>query len=154
MTLKRIKYKGTKKSLPNIHCDEVDMIYVTRTNRTAFREPSPLYLFTYNDDMYIGVCHLFKLNMFMYLNDLDNDFCEFYPGKKEFEILKELDPTYYLFDYDETMKGDLDEFSDYELDLIKNWNREITLRKLLDTEINVVPLNYKIRNNVKKEMIY
>ena len=115
MTLKRIKYKGTKKSLPNIHCDEVDMIYVTRTNRTAQK------------------------------------FC---PGKKEFEILKELDPTYYLFDYDETMKGDLDEFSDYELDLIKKWNREITLRKLLDTEINVVPLNYKIRNNVKKEMIY
>ena len=69
--------------------------------------------------MYIGVCHLFKLNMFTYLNDLDNDFCEFCPGKKEFEILKELDPTYYLFDYDETMKGDLDEFSDYELDLIK-----------------------------------
>lgn len=92
--------------------------------------------------------------MFTYLNDLDNDFCEFCPGKKEFEILKELDPTYYLFDYDETMKGDLDEFSDYELDLIKKWNREITLRKLLDTEINVVPLNYKIRNNVKKEMIY
>lgn len=59
-----------------------------------------------------------------------------------------------MFDYDETMKGDLDEFSDYELDLIKKWNREITLRKLLDTEINVVPLNYKIRNNVKKEMIY
>ena len=89
-----------------------------------------------------------------YLNDLDNDFCEFCPGKKEFEILKELDPTYYLFDYDETMKDDLDEFSDYELDLIKKWNREITLRKLLDTEINVVPLNYKIRNNAKKEMIY
>lgn len=86
--------------------------------------------------------------MFTYLNDLDNDFCEFCPGKKE------LDPTYYLFDYDETMKGNLDEFSDYELDLIKKWNREITLRKLLDTEINVVPLNYKIRNNVKKEMIY
>lgn len=62
MTLKRIKYKGTKKSLPNIHCDEVD--------------------------------------------------------------------------------------------LIKKWNREITLRKLLYTEINVVPLNYKIRNNAKKEMIY
>ena len=55
-----------------------------------------------------------------------------------------------MFDYDETMKGDLDEFSYYELDLIKKWNREITLRKLLDTEINVVPLNYKIRNNAKK----
>ena len=45
--------------------------------------------------------------------------------KKEFEILKELDPTYYLFDYDETMKGDLDEFSDYELDLIKKFKKII-----------------------------
>ena len=53
-------------------------------------------------------------------------------SQEEFEILKELDPTYYLFDYNETMKGDLDEFFYYELDLIKKWNREITLRKLLN----------------------
>lgn len=63
MTLNKVKYKGVEKSLPNIHCDEVDMIYITRTNGTAFQEPSPLYLFTYNDDMYIGVCHLFKLKI-------------------------------------------------------------------------------------------
>lgn len=63
--------------------------------------------------------------------DLDNNFSELCPGELEFLILEELDPTYYLFDYDKTMQGDLDEFSDYELDLIKNWNRELTLNKLL-----------------------
>ena len=48
------------------------------------------------------------------------------------------------------MKGDLDEFSDNELSILKKWNREINLKKLLDTEIKAVPLHYKIRNNVKK----
>lgn len=131
MTLNKVKYKGVEKSLPNISVDYVDMIYVTTTDRSAFNEPYPLYLFAYNNDIYIGICPLFKLSLFSDYEDLDSNFSSFSPGKLEFEILEGLDPTYYLFDYDKTMQGDLDEFSDYELDLIKNWNREITLRKLL-----------------------
>lgn len=131
MTLNKQKYKGVEKNLPNINIDEVDMIYVTKTDTLAFQESSPMFLFAYQNNIYIGICHLFKLSLFSDFEDLDNNFSELCPGELEFLILEELDPTYYLFDYDKTMQGDLDEFSDYELDLIKNWNRELTLNKLL-----------------------
>ena len=104
MTLKRIKYKGTKKSLPNIHCDEVDMIYVTKTSPVSFQESSPMFLFAYQNNIYIGICHLFKLALFSDFEDLDSNFSELCPGELEFLILEELDPTYYLFDHDKTIQ--------------------------------------------------
>ena len=64
---------------------------------------------------------------------LDNQitFNSFFPGKMEFDYLKGMNPTFYKLDYQETLKGDLDEFSEYELDLLKEWNRELSIIKLL-----------------------
>lgn len=63
MTLNKQKYKGVEKSLPNINIDEVDMIYVTKTDTLAFQESSPMFLFAYQNNIYIGICHLFKLSL-------------------------------------------------------------------------------------------
>ena len=82
MTLNKQKYKGVEKSLPNINIDEIDMIYVTKTSPVSFQESSPMFLFAYQNNIYIGICHLFKLNMFTHLNDLDNDFCDSVQVKK------------------------------------------------------------------------
>ena len=42
-----------------------------------------------------------------------------------------MNPTYYKLDYQNTINQDLGDFSDFELDLLKEWNRELIITKLL-----------------------
>lgn len=129
------KYKG---HLANIspEWEDVNLFLITEST-SDFRKnakSSPLFLFIYENDIYIGICD-YKFHFLENFDDftLDNQitFNSFFPGKMEFDYLKGMNPTFYKLDYQETLKGDLDEFSEYELDLLKEWNRELSIIKLL-----------------------
>ena len=61
-----------------------------------------------------------------------NIFNSFLPTENEFNHLKEMNTSYYKLDYQKTInQEDLVDFSDYELELLKEWNRELNINKLL-----------------------
>ncbi len=151
--LKYCQFKGTRANI-NPRVDNSGIILICKTLEliTLFKvdAPSPVFVIIHKEKMYFGICNNFKFTLFDDFTHLHLKFNEMQPSIFEFRLLNDLEPDYYLLDYNETMKGDLDEFSDNELSILKKWNREINLKKLLDTEIKAVPLYYKIRNNVKK----
>jgi len=129
------KYKGHLIEI-SPEWEEVNLFLITEST-SDFRKnvkSSPLFLFIYENDIYIGICD-YEFHFLENFEDftLDNQiiFNSFFPGKMEFDYLKGMNPTFYKLDYQETLKGDLDEFSEYELDLLKEWNRELSVIKLL-----------------------
>lgn len=60
-------------------------------------------------------------------------FNEYQPGEYEFKHLLLIGTsTYFKLNYTKTMDGDLDEFSENEINMLKKWNRESILRKVLN----------------------
>ena len=116
--------------------EDINLLFITTTNSKFSLDikKRPLSLFIYENDIYFCLCE-YEFNFLESFEDfrIDDDqyFNSFDPDKSEFEYLKKLLPTYYKLNYNETLKGNLDDFTESELELIKEWNRELNLYKLL-----------------------
>lgn len=138
--MNHIKYKGNKIYFTP-ETSKVEIHFITETDSISTKrsldkyEKRPVFLFTYEDNMYFGICNY----VFGFLETTDDwehsdgdYFRRFNPGIKEYLYLMNLDPTFYTFNYERTiLKGNLDYFSDYELGIIKQIHRDIYLSKLL-----------------------
>lgn len=130
------KYQGNIVEI-NPLWENVKLLFITTTtsNFSLDVKPKPLFLFIYENNLYFGICD-YEFQFLQSYEDftMENEqtFNSFFPNSEEFIYLKDMNPTYYKLDYQKTInKEDLGDFSDYELDLLKKWNRELSINKLL-----------------------
>lgn len=129
------KYKGTIVNIDPLW-EDVKVLFVSTTT-ADFRldiRPKPQFLFIYDNSLHFGICDYvfeFLQNYEDIIMDNQEVFNSFFPKKSEFEHLKKLNTVYYKLNYNETINQDLGDFSDYELELLKEWNRELVINKLL-----------------------
>ena len=129
------KYQGNIVKIDPLW-ENVKLLFITTTtsNFSLDVKPKPLFLFIYEDSLHFGICDYvfgFLENYEDFTMENQQVFNSFFPKSEEFNFLKALAPTYYKLDYQKTINQDLGEFSDYELDLLKEWNRELSIKKLL-----------------------
>lgn len=129
------KYQGNIVEINPIW-EDVRLLFITTTisNFSLNVKEQPLFLFIYENSLHFGICDYgfgFLENYEDFTMENKETFNSFFPKSEEFNFLKGLNPTYYKLDYQKTINQDLGEFSDYELDLLKKWNREISINKLL-----------------------
>jgi hypothetical protein len=130
--MKNSKYKGKKINInPNRYNTEI--IFMTSEKFQVFQ--IPIFLIVFENKMYFAKCN-YRMHLLEIFTDWEHNdgtsFNPFQPGQKEFDFLTKLNPTYYSFDYNETIKGNLDEFSIYEADIIKRFNRQCLLVDILN----------------------
>jgi hypothetical protein len=129
------KYQGNIVEI-NPLWENVKLLFITTTtsNFSLDIKPKPLFLFIYEDSLHFGICD-YEFQFLQSYEDFtmgnEQVFNSFFPNSEEFIYLKDMNPTYYKLDYQKTINQDLGDFSDYELDLIKKWNRELSINKLL-----------------------
>jgi hypothetical protein len=130
------KYQGNIVEI-NPLWENVKLLFITTTtsNFSLDVKSKPLFLFIYENSLYFGICD-YEFQFLQSYEDftMENEqvFNSFFPNSEEFIYLKDMNPTYYKLDYQKTInKEDLGDFSDYELDLLKEWNRELSINKLL-----------------------
>ena len=129
------KYQGNIVQI-NPLWEDVKLLFITTTtsNFSLNIKPKPLFPFIYENSLHFGICD-YDFEFLQSYEDftMENEqvFNSFFPKSEEFNFLKGLNPTYYKLDYQKTINQDLGEFSDYELDLLKKWNRELNINKLL-----------------------
>jgi len=129
------KYQGNIVEIDPIY-EDIKLLFITTTtsNFSLDIKPKPLFLFVYENSLHFGICDYefyFLRNYEDFIMENGEIFNQFFAKLEEFNFLKGLEPTYYILDYQKTINQDLGEFSDYELDLLKEWNRELTIKKLL-----------------------
>jgi len=124
------------KLIKEINIESIEPIYIdtvkimSKISRHYFYKP--LCVFNMNNDIYFGIYeHTFTI----FGGGFEDwpDFSPFFPTMKEFNKLQEYNPSYYLMDIPETLK-DLDEFSEFQLDLIKQHNRNNILNKIINNK--------------------
>jgi hypothetical protein len=130
------KYQGSIVEIDPLW-EDVKLLFITTTtsNFSLDVKPKPLFLFIYENNLYFGICD-YEFQFLQSYEDftMENEqtFNSFFPNSEEFIYLKDMNPTYYKLDYQKTInQEDLGDFSDYELDLLKEWNRELSINKLL-----------------------
>lgn len=130
------KYQGNIVEI-NPLWENVKLLFITTTtsNFSLDVKPKPLFLFIYENNLYFGICD-YEFQFLQSYEDftMENEqtFNSFFPNSEEFIYLKDMNPTYYKLDYQKTInQEDLGDFSEYELDLLKEWNRELSINKLL-----------------------
>lgn len=129
------KYRGKVVKINPIW-DNIKLLFISCTisNFKYDLKARPLFLFIYENDLYFGICD-YEFEFLENYEDFELENGEslnmFFPKLEEFNFLKRMNPTYYRMDYHATINQDLGDFSDYELDLLKNYNRELTINKLL-----------------------
>ena len=102
----------------------IDLDYSTR-------HPLIMFINNLDNELYFSI-NSYNFSFFEHYTDWDDSFNSFYPGINEVKYLSKIGIfKYYKLDYTKTMAGDLDEFSENELEILKSWNRESNLRKLL-----------------------
>lgn len=133
------KYQGNIVQI-NPLWEDVKLLFITTTThgiippKSLNTKTKPLFLFVYENSLHFGICDYgfgFLENYEDFTMENKETFNSFFPKSEEFNFLKQLNPTYYKLDYQKTINQDLGEFSDYELDLLKKWNRELNINKLL-----------------------
>jgi hypothetical protein len=116
--------------------ENVKLLFITTTASnfvSNYIKPKPLFLFIYENSLHFGICDYefqFLQGYEDFIMDNQQVFNSSFPNSEEFIYLKGMNPTYYKLDYQKTINQDLGEFSDYELDLLKKWNRELSINKL------------------------
>ena len=130
------KYQGNKVEI-NPLWENVKLLFLTTTtsNFALDIKAKPIFLFVYENSLYFGICD-YEFHFLECYEDFimknGNIFNSFLPTENEFNHLKEMNTSYYKLDYQKTInQEDLVDFSDYELELLKEWNRELNINKLL-----------------------
>lgn len=101
--------------------NEVDVKWLTTTHN-YYRASNPFILLEYNDIMYFGIGK-YEFSDWETYNDwvMPEISTEF----NYFDIISErAEFDFFLFNYEETMKSDLEEFTEYELDIINTWYKK------------------------------
>ena len=129
------KYQGNIVKI-NPLWEDVKLLFITTTtsNFSLDIKPKPLFLFIYENSLHFGICDYgfgFLESYEDFIMKNEQVFNSFFPNSEEFIYLKDMNPTYYKLDYQKTINQDLGEFSNYELDLLKKWNRELSIKRLL-----------------------
>lgn len=130
------KYQGNIVEIDPLW-EDVKLLFITTTtsNFSLDVKPKPLFLFIYENNLYFGICDYefqFLQNYEDFILQNEQVFNSFFPKSEEFIYLKDMNPTYYKLDYQKTInQEDLGDFSDHELNLLKKWNRELSINKLL-----------------------
>lgn len=97
---------------------EIKILFVTTISSSDYISKSPSFWFSVCDDLLYGVCD-YEFDFFEDYSDWDN-FDYFYPSYYELSKLLELNPKFYELDFDNL---DEDEFSEFELKIIKTHKR-------------------------------
>jgi hypothetical protein len=129
------KYQGNIVKIDPLW-ENIKLLFITTTtsNFSLDIKPKPLFLFIYENSLHFGICDYgfgFLESYEDFIMKNEQVFNSFFPKSEEFNFLKGLAPIYYKLDYQKTISQDLGEFSDYELGLLKEWNRELSINKLL-----------------------
>ena len=130
------KYQGNIVEIDPLW-EDVKLLFITTTtsNFSLDIKTIPLFLFIYENSLHFGICDYefqFLQNYEDFTMENEQVFNSFFPNSEEFIYLKDMNPTYYKLDYHKTVnQDDLGDFSDHELDLLKKWNRELSINKLL-----------------------
>ncbi len=130
------KYQGNIVEIDPLW-EDVKLLFITTTTSGFILniKPKPLFLFIYDNSLYFGICDYefqFLQNYEDFILQNEQTFNSFFPKSEEFIYLKDMNPTYYKLDYQKTInQEDLGDFSNHELDLLKKWNRELSISKLL-----------------------
>jgi hypothetical protein len=129
------KYQGNIVKI-NPLWENVKLLFITTTSNFSLNiKPKPLFLFIYENSLHFGICDYefqFLQSYEDFIMENEQVFNSFFPNSEEFIYLKVMNPTYYKLDYHKTVnQDDLGDFSDHELDLLKKWNRELSINKLL-----------------------
>ncbi len=106
----------------------------------------PVFWATYKDEMIYGVCD-YTFDMFEDFNDWVNEsqfigvkskpFNHISPGIDELLTLKKYFPRYFTVDYNILMNSDhLEDLCEWEIDILKTWNRDKKLNQILNEESN------------------
>ena len=117
--------------------EDVRLIWVTNERDGNDRKTHPSFWFEYNGWIYYGVVQ-YKMNTFETYDDWEPTFNNWAPEKYEFELLTNFkspsnlvknpnvpyDTLYYKVDYEGIMKTDLDYWCEFEMNFLKEWNRE------------------------------
>jgi hypothetical protein len=93
-------------------------------------DKSPSMWLIYKSEIYYAV---FKYE-FTFFEDYDDweDFNQFYPREKEIRMLLRSGVVYYKVNITDILRSDnLDEYSENELGLIKRFNRDLTINRIL-----------------------
>ncbi len=130
------KYKGNIVKIYPLW-ENIKLLTITTTTSSFSLDikRKPLFLFIYENNLHFGICD-YEFGFFGSYEDFtmknEQVFNSFFPNSEEFLYLKNMNPTYYKLDYQKTInQEDLGDFSDSELDLLKKWNRELNINKLL-----------------------
>lgn len=131
-------YKGTLVS-KNFLYEEMDIIWLTNTHHW-YEGSNPFLIFEYDDILYYGIGD-YKMSAFEAYTDWDSKtlpegFFDYWKlsRKEDYEfLLSKTTFVFYEFNYDETMKTDLDEFSPFEINIIENWYKRHKRNVLLES---------------------
>ena len=129
------KYQGNIVEIEPLW-EDVKLLFITTTtsNFSLNIKPRPLFLFIYENSLHFGICDYefqFLQSYEDFIMENGNYFNSFLPTENEFNHIKKMNTSYYKLDYQKTInQEDLGDFSDYELDLLKEWNRELSINKL------------------------
>ena len=118
--------------------ENMDIKWLTYTHHW-YEGSSPFLIFESDDILYYGVGD-YQFKAFETYTDWDakalpNHFFDYWQLTRceDWEyLLTKTDFTYYEFDYIETMKSDLDEFCQFELDIIEDWHKRHKRNTRLD----------------------
>jgi hypothetical protein len=112
---------------------DIEIILLSVVYLKGYNNKHPLLIFINNEDdeIYFSI-NSYEFSFAEHYTDWVDSFNSVYPGINEVKYLSKIGIfKYYKLDYIKTMAGDLDEFSENELEILKSWNRESNLRKLL-----------------------
>jgi hypothetical protein len=116
----------------------LEVVYITTissreidksANRTIYY---PSFWSYYNDKLLYSICYGFEFSLFETYDDWDN-FNQFFPGEKEYNILINLPGIiHYEIEYEIFLDDKIrDQISQWEFDIISSWNRDIKIKNLL-----------------------
>jgi hypothetical protein len=112
--------------------EDIEIIFISKIRIDPFiKNPFLLFINNIDNEIYYSI-NSYEFSFLESYNDWEI-FNEYQPGEYEFKHLLAIGTsTYFKLNYKKTMDGDLDEFSENEINMLKKWNRESILRKVLN----------------------
>jgi len=111
-----------------INSDDIKILYVTSHFDLYSYSTYPCFIAEFNGELIYCVCD-YVFDLFEDYSDWEG-FNSVTPGKGELDKLMSLNPNFYKINYSKALEF-CDDFSKYELDLIKVYNRNSLINKLI-----------------------
>ena len=131
------RYIGEIKSMPDPDFGDVRIIWMTQESwldKDRINNTYPSVWFIFEGEMYHGLS-TYRFKWFEQYEDLalpsGKPFDCYFPGREECEYMTNLGYEYRKLDYEKAMRGDMDEWCEFELDFLKKWNRDKKIDDLL-----------------------